>query len=325
MKSASSFVVVGIILLTVVSATDTSFQKLDKEGHEVNHSPFAKRFMPLVDTIEPFSSSIADDAEKFATIDGFDRAINAYMEQNLFSLCVLIALYLPAVFLGRKLMEDRPAFDLKVPLILWNAGLALFSVWGTLYMVPVYYRYFVDLSWYTSVCTRWCYGYGAENYLLLVFTLSKIAEFVDTAFIVLRKKPLLFLHYYHHVTTVSYCVYSVTIAHHYGCYGHMFTAMNFFVHSFMYTYYGLSACGFRLPEFVATIITVLQIAQMIAGIAITVTLTQCPRTSWETVYSGGLLYGSFFVLFAEFFLKRYVLKVRGRSQRKEGPEEKKRM
>ena len=42
---------------------------------------------------------------------------------------------------------------------------------------------------------------------MFLFDLSKVFEFVDTIFIVLRKKPLIFLHYYHHVSTMLFCWY----------------------------------------------------------------------------------------------------------------------
>ncbi len=37
---------------------------------------------------------------------------------------------------------------------------------------------------------------------------SQIPELVDTVFIVLRKKPLILLHWYHHFTVLLYCWHS---------------------------------------------------------------------------------------------------------------------
>ena len=310
-------VAAAMLLLHVASAKETSFEELEREAHEIKLSPFAKHVIPLLDMIEIFSPAMARHAKTFETLEGWDRAVYDFFELYLFPLGVMIALYLPLVFLGRWYMRDRAPFDLKVPLILWNAALSIFSIWGTVYMVPIFFRVFNDISWYNSVCTRWCFGYGADNYLILLFTLSKIAEFVDTAFIILRKKPLMFLHYYHHVTTVSFCIFMMIVSHYSGCHAYMFGAMNFLVHSFMYTYYCISACGIRLPGFVATFITIIQIVQMIVGIIIIATHSQCPRPHTATVYTGFIIYGSFFV-------ERYILKTRSPSPSQKGGNGKKR-
>jgi hypothetical protein len=37
------------------------------------------------------------------------------------------------------------------------------------------------------------------------FCMSKIPELLDTVFIVLRKRPLRFLQYYHHIVTMWFC------------------------------------------------------------------------------------------------------------------------
>ena len=46
----------------------------------------------------------------------------------------------------------------------------------------------------SSVSSLWTY----------LFTMSKVPELMDTVFIVLRKQPLIFLHWYHHITVLIF-------------------------------------------------------------------------------------------------------------------------
>ena len=45
-------------------------------------------------------------------------------------------LYVVLVFAGRRWMTNRPAYDLRKSLILWNTGLAIFSLFGAVACVP---------------------------------------------------------------------------------------------------------------------------------------------------------------------------------------------
>lgn len=47
-----------------------------------------------------------------------------------------------------------------------------------------------------------------------------------------------------------------------------FIAMNFTVHSLMYSYYALRAMNYKVPRYVAMLITTLQLSQMVAGCAV---------------------------------------------------------
>ena len=58
-----------------------------------------------------------------------------------------------------------------------------------------------------TVCTipTNAWGNGPTGLWVMLFIFSKIPELIDTAFIVLRKKPLIFLHWYHHITVLLFC------------------------------------------------------------------------------------------------------------------------
>jgi elongation of very long chain fatty acids protein 6 len=241
----------------------------------------------------------------FQNVDGWRATAVPFFDDHSLFLATSLLAYPPVIYLLVQLMKNREPFDLRVPLICWNLFLAAFSFLGALYLVPAIIAGIDLFGWWTSVCTRWCYGNGDATFLIFLFDLSKVLEFIDTVFIVLRKKPLIFLHYYHHVATMAFCWYCNQTAQEYGCHGFYFATMNFFVHFVMYTYYAVMAMGIRIPSFISTSITTLQIVQMVIGVAIVYTLTTCKEVDTITIYFGSILYFSFFVLFAEFFYKRY--------------------
>ncbi len=50
---------------------------------------------------------------------------------NNWPLCIsLVTGYMVVIFAGRRIMENQQAFDLRVPLAIWNAALSLFSFIG---------------------------------------------------------------------------------------------------------------------------------------------------------------------------------------------------
>ncbi len=65
-------------------------------------------------------------------------------------------------------------------------------------------------------------------------------EFGDTVFIVLRKRPVIILHWYHHTTVLVFCWHSYREL---TSMARWFVAVNYAVHSCMYTYYAVRAAG----------------------------------------------------------------------------------
>ena len=147
-----------------------------------------------------------------------------------------------------------------------------------------------------------------------MFTFSKIPELIDTVFIVLRKKPLIFLHWYHHVTVLLFCWNAYATMAGTGLY---FVAMNYSVHALMYGYYCLQALGVCPKSFPAILITFSQISQMFVGTGVCIStwyykLNDHPcHNDMSNLIAGGLMYGSYLYLFCDFAVRRYANKGKG--------------
>lgn len=89
---------------------------------------------------------------------------------------------------------------------------------------------------------------------------SKMVEFGDTFFIILRKKPLIFLHWWHHITVLN-AVWLTSF--HWDPVGRWFGIVNLGVHALMYSYYALKSVNIYVPRKFAMFLTALQIGQMV--------------------------------------------------------------
>lgn len=143
-----------------------------------------------------------------------------------------------------------------------------------------------------------------------MFVLSKLPELGDTIFIVLRKQPLIFLHWYHHITVLLYSWFSYS---EYTASARWYVVMNYFVHSIMYTYYALKAMRYRPPKAISMVITALQLTQMLIGCYINISAYQYLKSGQmdchitrTNIHFSFAMYFSYFVLFALFFYKSYL-------------------
>ncbi|KAK7199643.1 GNS1/SUR4 family [Novymonas esmeraldas] len=221
--------------------------------------------------------------------------------------------YTMLIILGPRAMAGRDAFELTHVTRLWNLILATFSIMGSVYCVTLLLYMTESRSFYEVTC-RFDYNLlfdGAFSFWVFSFMVAKLPEMLDTLFLCLRKKPITFLHAYHHLTVAvfSWCAGSRLLPS-----GIWFATMNYVVHSVMYSYYLACSCGLkRVVAPVAPFITVLQLSQMLFGYAI------CLYTGFHTFLSrhgcdadpllirmGLLMYGSYFALFLAFFAARYV-------------------
>jgi elongation of very long chain fatty acids protein 6 len=125
---------------------------------------------------------------------------------------------------------------------------------------------------------------------------------------VLRKKPLIFLHWYHHVTVLLFCWNAYATMAGSGLY---FVAMNYTVHALMYGYYCLQALNMCPKSFPAFLITFAQIAQMFVGTGVCISAWyymlsgKTCHNDISNLTAGALMYGSYLYLFVDFAMKRY--------------------
>ncbi|CAM9233741.1 unnamed protein product [Scytosiphon promiscuus] len=226
------------------------------------------------------------------------------------------AAYLLFCYAGPKVMASRKPFDLRRPLIAWNFLLSAFSFIGMMRTVPHLFQILYVYGFKYTICakpTKW-YGSGAIGLWTQAFIFSKIPELGDTIFVVLRKKPLIFLHWYHHVTVLLYCWHSYYEQTTYGLY---FISMNYTVHALMYLYYGLAGMRIRLCK--PYYITTMQISQMVVGIAVCVAggyyiaIGETKFISVPNFQAGVVMYFSYMMLFLQYALGRFLPKAGGKS------------
>lgn len=220
-------------------------------------------------------------------------------------------IYMILIFGGQHFMSNRPRFELRGVLSLWNTLLATFSIIGFTRTAPELIHIVRNYGLRHSICIpSFIEQDCVSGFWTWMFVLSKLPELGDTIFIVLRKQRLIFLHWYHHITVLLYAWFSYT---EYTASARWFVVMNYCVHSIMYSYYALKAMRYKPPKWIAMLITTLQLTQMIIGCAINISAYQylesgqvdCRITRTNVKFSLAM-YFSYFVLFARFFHKSYI-------------------
>ncbi|KAI6233185.1 Elongation of very long chain fatty acids protein [Aphelenchoides fujianensis] len=172
-----------------------------------------------------------------------------------------VVFYVIGIFGIKLYLRDRKPFDLERPLIAWNAFLATFSLLGFLYTFPSFLKTIRDhgLS-HTYTHINEVHKNSLAGYWSFLWICSKIPEFVDTFFIVLRKKPLMFMHWYHHALTGYFAFVNFYTENAYLVWA---VWLNYLIHFWMYSYYCLRAFRVRVPPQLAQFITTAQMVQFV--------------------------------------------------------------
>ena len=251
----------------------------------------------------------------FSFEENFDsHAARTWMLRNWMNAFWMSAVYLIVIFCGRSLMTKRPRFELRTPLVIWNLTLAVFSALGALRTIPEIIFVLQHHDFYASVCVPIeFFEKTVVMFWSFLFVLSKALEFGDTIFIVLRKQPLIFLHWFHHSSVLIFAWFTFS---EYTSTERWIGVMNYSIHALMYFFYALRALKVKPPRFVAMVLTIIQILQMIVAFGIYVFVTKyllqfglkgCNVSPINIILSFSI-YISFLYLFVQFFRKSYLSK-----------------
>eukprot|EP00386_Alphamonas_edax_P005987 GDKI01019525.1.p2 GENE.GDKI01019525.1~~GDKI01019525.1.p2 ORF type:complete len:148 (+),score=36.30 GDKI01019525.1:1-444(+) len=127
-------------------------------------------------------------------------------------------------------MRNKQAMPLRAVHIVWNLTLSLLSAIGGYILLtadPGVYMHMIVEEHKLMPVVR------AVNTL---FCVSKIFEFGDTMLLVLKKKPVIFLHLYHHFTVSLYAWHAMYCN---VSFGNHFPLINLLIHTLMYFYYSI--------------------------------------------------------------------------------------
>ncbi|PAV60909.1 hypothetical protein WR25_12094 [Diploscapter pachys] len=224
-------------------------------------------------------------------------------------------IYMVVIFSIQRAMRHCPAFSLRLPLAVWNLFLALISILMAYKFIKEFLTFHFTNGMMHGMCYSGDFMKGANGYFVFVFVVSKLFEMVDTLFIVLRKRPLIFLHWFHHIVTFVYVVWAYPQNPSGNRYGFVFNAI---AHSVMYSYYFLRTVDFPLPKWVSKSVTLLQITQFVASLffypllAVLVYVYELKTCDfkWNVFWWGVAMNVAYLILFLQYYRNAYNLSAR---------------
>ncbi|KAI9818239.1 MAG: hypothetical protein M1832_004455 [Thelocarpon impressellum] len=249
--------------------------------------PFGVELWPLFSKL--YAQVMGYPAEDFRFVQGQTPM------STLSATAIMIVSYYVVIFGGRELMRNRPAMKLNGLFMIHNLYLTIVSGALLALFIEQLLPTVVRRGTFYAICNR--DGGWTKPLVVLYYLnyLTKYVELIDTLFLVLKKKPLTFLHCYHHGATALLC-YTQLIG--LTSVSWVPISLNLLVHVVMYWYYFQSARGVRIwwKEW----ITRLQIIQFVIDLVFVyfASYTYFTSTYWPWMPNAGRCAGEEFAAFA---------------------------
>lgn len=224
---------------------------------------------------------------------------------------IAVVVYFTIIYALQRFMSTRKPLDIPEFLFFHNFSLCIASLflgsWLTYALVSAYR---VGLTPHELLCARDMYENGHLQMIYYINMFFKVWEFLDTFLLALRKKPIAFLHAYHHGATL-FLTWNQLIEHSSPQWVPI--VINLWVHVLMYYYYAMSALRIRI--WWKKYLTTLQIVQFIidvsaVGYAYTSFISSgfdsnvCYGTTRGALVGLGIL-TSYLLLFIRFYVQTY--------------------
>ncbi|KKY34365.1 putative elongation of fatty acids protein 3 [Diaporthe ampelina] len=197
--------------------------------------PFGIQLWPIFDKAWTFFAGYPVSEFRFVT---GETPMSTLKETGIF-----VVLYYFVIFGGRELMRNREPFKLKAFFLVHNFYLTAISGILLALFIEQLLPTVVRGGIFHAICDH--DGGWTQPLVVLYYLnyLTKYLELLDTVFLFLKKKPLTFLHCYHHGATAVLC-YTQLLGS--TSVSWVVISLNLTVHVLMYWYYFQSARGVRI-------------------------------------------------------------------------------